>query len=568
MKRILYGLLFLPTLLFADVKVSNLNEQTAPKTTDYMYIVANSTSMKVKVGSIFSVAPSTNPLGIFLNGVVVSSPTNQINFSGSYWNATLSNTSTSSISIGVLGAVNLVSSVTYTTTAQTISGSKTFSSTQTFNNKVDIFSANFSDADKSVINDAGVLDVWKDLNDDPADSIATFKFIYDDGFLSEYPSFQIDSGSSTAWTPLVVKQGITGTGLISNSLIDGSSITKQGLLVAGSNITLTPGAGTLTIASTGGSGGIPTLGVFLEGVSVSSPTSQINFRSPLVATLGGTSTATITVDGSSVTLQGNTFNAANKLLQLTSGGLITNSLVDGSSITKQGLLTAGSNITLTPGAGTLTIAASASGGGFSIYPATNTAYFNTYGLIASSAVFSSTVVIQGSNPLRLFEAANSEYVSFRSSESIAHNQSYVLPNSTNSVGSLLAIENERTDGRRTLKWKPDQRQLNIPVSNPSAGTYLIGKAIYGFTVKSLNCIVDPSGTGENTVIQLQECDSDGDNCVDVDAGTDITCLNTNTSDDGSLSNAGIDANDWYALEIVSVSGTVTQLNVTVNYEQQ
>ena len=363
MKRILYGLLFLPTLLFADVKVSNLTEQTAPKTTDYMYIVANSTSMKVKVGSIFSVAPSTNPLGIFLNGVQISSPTNQINFSGSYWNATLGNASTSTISIGVLGAVNLVSSVTYTTTAQTISGSKTFSSTQTFNNKVDIFSPNINDSDKSIINDAAVLDVWKDLNDDPADSIAMFKFIYDDGLLSEYPSFQIDSGSSTAWTPLVVKQGITGEGLISNSLIDGSSITKQGLLVAGSNITLTPGAGTLTIASTGGGGGVPTLGVFLEGVSVSSPTAQINFRSPLVATLGGTSTATITVDGSSVTLQGNTFNAANKLLQLTSGGLITNSLVDGSSITKQGLLTAGSNITLTPGAGTLTIAASGTGGG-------------------------------------------------------------------------------------------------------------------------------------------------------------------------------------------------------------
>lgn len=287
MKRILYGLLFLPTLLFADVKVSNLTEQTAPKTTDYMYIVANSTSMKVKVGSIFSVAPSTNPLGIFLNGVVVSSPTNQINFSGSYWNATLGNSSTSTISIGVLGAVNLVSSVTYTTTAQAISGSKTFSSTQTFNNKVDIFSANVSESDKLVINDAAVLDVWKDLNDDPADSIAMFKYIYDDGLLSEFPSFQIDSGSSTAWTPLVVKQGITGTGLISNILIDASSVTKQG----------------------------------------------------------------------------NTFNGASQLLQLTSGGLITNSLVDGSSITKQGLLTAGSNITLTPGAGTLTIAASGTGGG-------------------------------------------------------------------------------------------------------------------------------------------------------------------------------------------------------------
>lgn len=231
MKKLLYGLFLLPSLLFADVKVSNLNEQLYPKTTDYMYIVANSTSMKVSLGSI--------------DGLIKSV---------------------------------LISTVVYTNTAQSISGSKTFSSTQTFNNKVDIFSANVSEADKSVINDAAVLDVWKDLNDDPADSIAMFKFIYDDGLLSEYPSFQIDSGSSTAWTPLVVKQGITGEGLISNSLIDGSSITKQGLLTAGTNITLTPGAGTLTIAASGtGGGGANPLVVQYAGTNYDAAVSTINF---------------------------------------------------------------------------------------------------------------------------------------------------------------------------------------------------------------------------------------------------------------------------------------------------
>jgi hypothetical protein len=49
---------------------------------------------------------------------------------------------------------------------------------------------------------------------------------------------------------------ITGTASIPNASIDGSSITKQGVLTAGSNITLTPGAGTLTIAASGGSGGL------------------------------------------------------------------------------------------------------------------------------------------------------------------------------------------------------------------------------------------------------------------------------------------------------------------------
>lgn len=58
---------------------------------------------------------------------------------------------------------------------------------------------------------------------------------------------------------------------------------------------------------------------------------------------------------------------------VSAAGLLPNNVVDGSSITKQGYLTAGTNITLTPGAGILTIAASgSSGGGYAIEPATVT----------------------------------------------------------------------------------------------------------------------------------------------------------------------------------------------------
>lgn len=70
------------------------------------------------------------------------------------------------------------------------------------------------------------------------------------------------------------------------------------------------------------------------------------------------STVTLSINPSSGTLQGNTFNGNSQLLQLSASGLVPNANVDGSSITKQGILVAGSNITLTPAAGTLTIAAS------------------------------------------------------------------------------------------------------------------------------------------------------------------------------------------------------------------
>lgn len=58
MRKILFGLglLLIPSFLFADMKVSNMNEQLSPKTTDYLYIVANSTSMKVSAGTLLSAA--------------------------------------------------------------------------------------------------------------------------------------------------------------------------------------------------------------------------------------------------------------------------------------------------------------------------------------------------------------------------------------------------------------------------------------------------------------------------------------------------------------------------------
>lgn len=176
-------------------------------------------------------------------------------------------------------------------------------------------------------------------------------------------------------------------------------------------------------------------------------------------------------------------------------------------------------------------------GGASVYPATATASF-PYGFSASTGVFTSSLTI---------------------------------PSGTSPVLSAAGhIAEDTTDNQliygASSKVIPFHRQYNIPVSNPSAGTYLIGKSIDGMTIRSINCLVDPSDSGENTVIQIQECDSNGDSCADVDSGTDITCGNTNTADDGSLSNPSIDANDWYALEIVSVSGAVSRLNITIDYE--
>lgn len=224
-------------------------------------------------------------------------------------------------------------------------------------------------------------------------------------------------------------------GTVPNVSIDGSSITKQGLLIAGSNITLTPGAGTLTIASTsGGGGGSSTLAVGTGTASnftnnISSPTAAISFLGSQFGSLASGSTNFISLKNSGVTAatygsatqvssvtigaDGRVSSAANVTISLTNSnlqagtysnvtvpaanvasgnlgssviassvavnsvvdaslvsmsaskltGIVPNASIDGSSVTKQGLLVAGSNITLTPGAGTLTITATGGGGG-------------------------------------------------------------------------------------------------------------------------------------------------------------------------------------------------------------
>lgn len=106
----------------------------------------------------------------------------------------------------------------------------------------------------------------------------------------------------------------------------------------------------------------------------------------------------------------------------------------------------------------------------------------------------------------------------------------------------------------------------IFIEDPTASDHFtLYKAPAAITITAINCMCEPEGSGDTVDIQLQECDANGDSCVDVDANTDIQCANTSTADDGSLSNASIDVNDWVSLEINTVAGGATQLVVQWNY---
>lgn len=105
------------------------------------------------------------------------------------------------------------------------------------------------------------------------------------------------------------------------------------------------------------------------------------------------------------------------------------------------------------------------------------------------------------------------------------------------------------------------------VSPTTSSDFFFGKvkAPAGITVTEIDCVVDPADTGESVVITVNEYDGNGDTPAGVDGATTITCGNTNTADDGSLSNAAIDLDDFWGVDVGTVTGTVTNLVITVTY---
>jgi len=265
-------------------------------------------------GGMSTLGVATGSLAGFTN--VISSPTAVINFSSDTFSGQLRGGSTAFITLNVAsvtlqGSLVAGSNVTLTPSA----GRTTISSTDTgltTINQLTSGATNFI------------------YNTQTLQSGATF--YVSSGTVTGTLTAGTFSGSGASLTSLPAGQ-LTGT--VPNSTLDSSSVTKQGVLIAGTNITLTPGTGTTTIASTA-SGGSSSLAIATGSLSgftgtISSPTAVINFSSDTFnGQLRGGSTAFITLNPSSVTLQG--------------------------------VFLAGTNITLTPGAGITTIASTASGG--------------------------------------------------------------------------------------------------------------------------------------------------------------------------------------------------------------
>ncbi len=118
----------------------------------------------------------------------------------------------------------------------------------------------------------------------------------------------------------------------------------------------------------------------------------------------------------------------------------------------------------------------------------------------------------------------------------------------------------------TTNTKNNEQFWSFTLESPAdADDFVLFEVPYGVTITGYSCIVDPGVSEENIALDILECDANAVNCVSIDATT--TCANLSTNDDGSLTNPSIDSGDYMAFEIGTASGTITQLNATIKYEE-
>ena len=99
--------------------------------------------------------------------------------------------------------------------------------------------------------------------------------------------------------------------------------------------------------------------------------------------------------------------------------------------------------------------------------------------------------------------------------------------------------------------------LNWGIFSPAATmtnvyTARLNRAI---TLTSMGCIVDPANSGESVVVNVYECDSNGDNCAVII--NQITCANTPTA--ATITDSALAANGFLKITIGTVTGTVNSL---------
>jgi hypothetical protein len=117
-------------------------------------------------------------------------------------------------------------------------------------------------------------------------------------------------------------------------------------------------------------------------------------------------------------------------------------------------------------------------------------------------------------------------------------------------------------GDRNMTLPENQTRCQTWAAMTSSSDHMLTSFPHAITIRRVR-VVQRGAT--NIVGHLDECDSAGASCAGVDGATDITASSSQATDDGTLSNASIDANDVIQWHTTSVSGTNTDAMVCVDF---
>jgi hypothetical protein len=117
-------------------------------------------------------------------------------------------------------------------------------------------------------------------------------------------------------------------------------------------------------------------------------------------------------------------------------------------------------------------------------------------------------------------------------------------------------------GDTTTRALTHKKTISFLLESPTdADNFLIKKFADAVTLLTIDCIVDPADTTESVVVTVQERNSTGDSPTTMDA---ITCDNDGAVDT-SFTDSGMAAAGWMSIDIGTVTGTVTQVVITIEY---
>ena len=127
---------------------------------------------------------------------------------------------------------------------------------------------------------------------------------------------------------------------------------------------------------------------------------------------------------------------------------------------------------------------------------------------------------------------------------------------------LIIVPDDRADCSSQGQWELSEVSVkstpNFAVISPTNGMTFFPKFGRVMNMASVGCLIDPADSAESVVINIYECDSNGDSCNTV-LSAPITCGNTPTA--GTLSDNSWGANNFMKVTIGTVTGTVNSLTI-------